>query len=442
MLHDAIGIDPDSLACVCTLVRRNGTKPEVLKFPLTRKGCMELVEFIGKIPDVLVGIEGLHGQNVPLEELFARTGTQYYCVPANRAESYRKAMVGTGKNNPADARAVAEFLLDLETKGQLGRFVPPPSPDTELQALARRRLYHGQHHSALVNQLWKLLKAYAGNLYLTLHGHGEEETNKTALDSKQLLSLFSAMPQIESWSELSEDRLSNLSGGRQDPGWGNFVRIIISGSRGNAKVSPSAQLLIRQTADQLLVSREQLRELDRTLGHLASDRPIVQALIERYRGMGAYTASLLIGEIITVARFPNDDHLASYAGLTRRDHSTGAVLNQVHSRAANLRLKTAFITLAREYLLHNKDSHLGRYHQHLTKRGIKPMEAIKRVARALARDVFRFIKRFEATPLQEKGEAVAMGTDSQLAPWSTGNTCLPLTRLPPAISDVKTVSTA
>ncbi len=148
MLHDAIGIDPDSLAGVAALVRRNGTKPEILRFPLSPKGRADLTKFIRKFPDVLVGIEGCHGQSLPLEELFDQASIRYYSVPPSRIENYRKAMVGSNKNNPADARAVAEFLLDLEAKGQLERFVPPPPPDQELQSLARRRLSHGQHHSA------------------------------------------------------------------------------------------------------------------------------------------------------------------------------------------------------------------------------------------------------------------------------------------------------
>ena len=107
---------------------------------------------------------------------------------------------------------------------------------------------------------------------------------------------------------------------------------------------------------------------------------------DHYKGMGNFTAALICGEIGTIRRFRDDDHLASYAGLTKRDYSTGKNLNQQQPASCNKRLKTAFIGFAKAYLLNNKGSHLQKYHQHLLKRGLSRMEALKRISRALARD--------------------------------------------------------
>ena len=36
-----------------------------------------------------------------------------------------------------------------------------------------------------------------------------------------------------------------------------------------------------------------------------------------YGGIGAITAAQIVSEIANITRFPNDDHLASYAGFER-----------------------------------------------------------------------------------------------------------------------------
>jgi len=96
-------------------------------------------------------------------------------------------------------------------------------------------------------------------------------------------------------------------------------------------------------------------------------------------------------------------------GLTKRSYSTGTNLNQRGSSSCNKRLKTAFITFAKGYLSCNKDGHLGKYHQHLLKRGMSRMEALMRVARGLARDLYRQLRVLSAGAVDEEkiGKSVA-----------------------------------
>lgn len=47
------------------------------------------------------------------------------------------------------------------------------------------------------------------------------------------------------------------------------------------------------------------------------------------------------------------------------------------------------MTAARNYVHFNPDSHLAGYYRNLIKRGMTPLEATKRVARALVRVIFR-----------------------------------------------------
>ena len=72
-----------------------------------------------------------------------------------------------------------------------------------------------------------------------------------------------------------------------------------------------------------------------------------------------------------------------------REHSTGQTTNMVPTQLFNHRLKDAFMTAARNVVYYNPDSHIAGYHRNLVKAGMSPLEATKRVARALVRVIYR-----------------------------------------------------
>lgn len=407
VLHEAIGIDPDSTGCVVCLVSRSGSPPIHRSFSLSSGGIEALLSFISNIPEVLLGIEGRGGQCRPLEHCFRRAGLPFYTIPAVNIASYRTAMIGAQKSNKDDARAVAEFLLDLETKGRLPAYACQDEPDEELRLLARERLRLGQQITVYQNRLWKLVKAASNDLYLAFRGNGDELTIKTSMTSARLLNLFVAVPDVSTWASLSEDQLLASTGGKRVSGWQNFLSIVHAPLALSTPISFALQLLLGSTAATLLHLLAQKKTLDAALASAVEQRPSIKALRDHYPGMGSFTVALLASEIITISRFPNDDHLASYGGLTKRSYSTGQNLNQRNPSSCNKRLKTAFITFAKCYLRCNTSSHLAHYHRHLLKQGMSHMEALKRIARALAREVFRFMKAQHQKAAQQKGKSVA-----------------------------------
>jgi hypothetical protein len=76
----------------------------------------------------------------------------------------------------------------------------------------------------------------------------------------------------------------------------------------------------------------------------------------------------------------------------------------VPTQLFNHRLKDAFMTAARNFVLYNPDSHLAGYHRNLVKRGMSSMEATKRVARALVRVIYRELS---AVVAQDTGRPAA-----------------------------------
>lgn len=422
-LHDAIGLDPDARGCEACLVRRDGTFTS-RAFKFTQKGKESLFAFAAEVPDALIGIEGINGQSAPIESIFKERGFRVISIPSFRIAMYRTAMVGSQKNNECDARAVADFLLDVEAKGRLHEFAERFEPDGELRVLCRERHRLGEELTAKTNKLWKLLKECANDLYLDLAGN--DENSRTVLTTRRLLSLFVSHPEVSAWRTISENDLFTDTGKKRLQGWDAFVHMVHSCNQ-TKPISPAYRLCIKNLAEGMLSVLDQEKLIEQELERVVDDRPLVKKLRDRYVGIGTYEAALMIEEIIDIKRFKDDDHLASYAGLTKRDYSTGTNTRQRTTSMCNKRLKSAFITTAREFLIRNKDDPLARYQRALLKRGMSHLEAQKRVARALLREIYRFLKNGgemkEKEGKKKTGSSVAIerAPDNRPGPRATRN---------------------
>ncbi|MGQ9617329.1 MAG: transposase [Spirochaetota bacterium] len=127
-----------------------------------------------------------------------------------------------------------------------------------------------------------------------------------------------------------------------------------------------------------------MAEIRRMIEELTKDNKAVKTL-EQHRGIGIMIASTLAAEIVDIRRFIKEDNLASYTGLVKREYKTGKNEKEISNCFFNRRLKNAFMTAARNYVLFNPDSHIAGYYRNLVKSGMKKIEARKRVARSLVR---------------------------------------------------------
>jgi len=146
--------------------------------------------------------------------------------------------------------------------------------------------------------------------------------------------------------------------------------------------------MIKNSTEQIILLKRQLTEIKIMIEKLTKNNKSVKTL-EKYRGIGIMTASTLTAEIVDIRRFVKDDNLASYAGLGKHEYKTGNNEKEIPNCFFNRRLKNAFMTAARNYVLFNPDSHLAGYYRNLMKIGMKKTEARKRAARALVRVFFR-----------------------------------------------------
>jgi len=122
----------------------------------------------------------------------------------------------------------------------------------------------------------------------------------------------------------------------------------------------------------------------------------------------------MTAEIIDIRRFASEDRLASYSGLGRREHVSGETARMVPTHNFNRRLKDAFMTAAKNFVRFNPDSHLSGYYRNLIKAGMTPLEATKRVARALVRVIYKQLSELIATDCGmdgDEGQTQQAGSD-------------------------------
>ncbi len=245
------------------------------------------------------------------------------------------------------------------------------------------------------------------DLYLALGGKNPEVdcSEQKALKNQGILTLLIHQPDIGAWRNLDDQQILQSMGG------GNYKgrRQLIAGLRALMPRFPSLSapmaLLLKTSAQQIQRLRDEHTDLKRALEDLTRERLQIQALTS-IKGFGITTAATIMAEIIDIRRFSLEDSLACYSGLGMNKHSTGQTTRMVPSRQFNHRLKDAFMTAALNYVHYNPDSHLAGYHRNLIKKGMSRTQAIKRVARALVRVIFRILAGLTAdtqTHQQEKG---------------------------------------
>jgi transposase len=388
-LRDAIGIDPDSKGFVCATVKGTEARVATKGYMTTDSDLRAFLHWVKGQPDVIVAIEGSNGLSRPLEKALREAELIFYSFKPADTDKFRKAVLGQNKDNRKDAESVARYAMALEAQCKLERYRRVWFADAELQLLSRSYERKSQGMTAEVNRLWKLIRLASPDLYLALGGgHPEVELSENILKSQGILTLLSRKPDFGEWKHLSDAQLLELMGGGKYKGRDNLIRQLQKLSGCFAPVSPALALLIRSSAQQIERFKAEQAEITKMLEVLTHDNAAVQ-LLKQSRGIATRTAAAMIAEIIDIRRFPREDSLACYSGLGMKEHSTGDSFRMVPSQLFNHRLKDAFMTAARNFVLYNPDSHLSGYHRNLLKRGMSALEATKRVARALVRVIYR-----------------------------------------------------
>ena len=402
-MRKAIGIDPDSKGYVCCLVQADENQTARKGYVTTVNDLESLLRWVKSEGEVIVAVEGSNGFSRPVEQAFRTEQIVFYSLRPSDVSKFRKVVLGQNKNNEKDAETVARYALALQSQGKLEKFRRVCFPDEALRILTRGYERKSKELTAEVNRMWKVLRIASPDLYLALAGTNPQvEITEKVLQQQGILSLLEQEPDLYQWRSLSIEDFGAAMGGRNYRGREKLITELQKLSLAFGPTPPAASLMIKNAAQTILQIKGQLNEIKKMMGEMVADNPVVKAL-EQVKGISVITSSTLMAEIIDIRRFANDDHLASYAGLGRSEHSSGDRSRMIPNPQFNHRLKDVFITAAKNFVIHNPDSHLSGYFRNLVKkRGMKPNEAYKRVARALVRVVFRTLRSLVEDPAEEQ----------------------------------------
>lgn len=383
-----VGVDPDSTGC--EFYQLDATQTASRWFAMDYASLKECTTWLKKLGDVLVGIEGKGNFSQPLEVALQSEGIPYLNFPADKIYHYRKSMIGDNKNNVNDAKTTALYLKTIYN-GDLAKPEYAYELNTSLRELSREFSIKRKQETFLKNQLWKKIRRCSQDLYLWLSGKGEEIRAHKRADILCLLKLIAQKPDLASWKNMTSNEFIAISGSGKFKNWETIFHGLITSTSHISPLQPHLQLLLKQTAQDLIQLRSQLQELEKALELEATDNVPVQSLC-KIRGIGIRLAASFVAEIADINRFANNNKLASYAGYGRREYSTGQTNRMIRSNRFNHNLKSTVTQMAIHYVQWNPDSVLGRYGRALIKKGMKKIEAYKRVGRALIRQFFRIMK--------------------------------------------------
>ena len=112
------------------------------------------------------------------------------------------------------------------------------------------------------------------------------------------------------------------------------------------KLSRQQRYLLNNLLQQLDLLVSQVEDVERGLAKMAQEDPAARSLMH-IKGIGFYSALVILSEIGEITRFPTAKHLTSYAGLVPRVHQSGDVARtgRIHKEGPK-RLRSTLIQCA------------------------------------------------------------------------------------------------
>lgn len=406
-----VGVDPDSKGCQFHLLASSKQFNKDCYFSMDHASLVKCVQWLKSLEPVIIGIEGGGDYSVPLEAVLKKSGISFLGLPADRLADYRKAALGQNKSNKNDARSAALFLKMIHGAQLETSFKPREDRDSDLRQVTRSIYAMSAQVTFLKNRLWKLVRKVSQDLYIWLSGGTGETRDESRLDRRCVLRLLAAQPDVSKWSALSDSDFLDIMGHDGMKNRSNIVKGLRDSTIHAKPAKQYTQILLKQAASDVLHITEQLNDLNECLNNDAENNPAVKLLMQ-YKGFGSYIAASFVAEVGNIAWYSNDDHLASYAGFGRRNYSTGDRETMVKSHKYNRYLKNAVMQMSIHYVQWNKDTVLASLYRSLIKRGMKKIEAYRRIGRAFIRKFYILMKNVgqERSSVQSGKESMASRT--------------------------------
>ena len=265
----------------------------------------------------------------------------------------------------------AEWLAELLQHGLLKASFVPPAPQRELRELTRYRASLVQEHASVANRLQKVLED--ANLKL-----GNVASDVLGASGCAMLAALAD-------GETNATVLADLAKGKLRQKHDALVQAL------TGRVKPQHAFL-------LAAHLEHLDYLDEAVEHVSTEiRTRLKAVeedidrLDGIPGVNRRTAEVIVAEVGTdMSRFPDADHLASWAGVCPGNQHSGGKSGSGKPAKGSVWLKHILIEAAHG-ASHTKDTRLAaKYHRLVPRRGKK--KALGALAHTLLKVVYYVLK--------------------------------------------------
>jgi transposase len=352
---------------------------------------------------IVFGLEDVGGYGRSLAVFLIEQG--FVVKSVNPALSYaeRLSKPTFKKNDDWDAECVAKVLV--RSINQLPDANPSDIYWTIGQMVGRRDALI-KTHATLKNQL----HGYLSNQYPSYKKFFSEIDGKTALAFWQRYPSPCHLKGVSS-EELKEYFLTiskSCSQRKADA----ILSLVEADGQTQRSYQSSRDMLIQSIVRQLSFIKDELKMLEKELASLISQ---LGYQLTTMPGINIVTASALIAEIEDINRFPNQNKLASYAGVSPIFIGSGGTGKIEKSRQGNRKLNSLFYELAVQQVQFAKGKEkkarnpvMRAYYERKIEEGKSKGQALVCVMRVLVRVIYGMMKNKTAYQQPEMYEKQAV----------------------------------
>lgn len=322
-------------------------------FGTTTGALLTLMEWVRGLQVTHVAMESTGVYWKPLYNLLEATGLTVYVVNA----AHMKAVPGR-KTDVQDA----EWICDLMQHGLLKPSFIPPRPQRELRELVRYRISLTQERADEVNRIQKVLEG--GNIKLS--SVVTDVLGKSGRAMLEAIATGGHTPQEV--AAMAGPRL------RATP---DELRAALEG-----RLTEHQRLMLRMQLDHVRYLDQQIERLDTEVATRLVPFEAQLRQLDTIPGVSQRVAEVVVAEVGTdMTRFPNADHLVSWAGMCPGANESAGKRRSTRTRKGNRTLRRT-LTEAGHAAGRTKNTYLGASYQR-----IKARRGGKRAAIAAGRSI-------------------------------------------------------
>ena len=349
-----VGVDVHKYSHTAVAMDSWGTERDKLEFSNdTLALYTNWLNALGNKENVVIGLEDVNCYGIYLVEKLRKEGFHIRYVPAILTERERKSSMKQSKSDYVDAKRVGKVILTkyeetLPAKESIANEEELKTAQAlDLLLMERRDLV--KEKTLLKNQLHVLLHQYYGDHY--------RDAFKKPFNGKAVA----------------------------------FYRTDLDQNAAEGKIVLGTSITRR--LGRLVLVEDQITSISKEVETIGKKSEEVMALHMNIHGCGIVTACSIMAELVTVRRFKGKDNLASYAGVSPREHSSGRKRKLHTNPFGNRRFNRALHTIALSQIACKGDPEGKEYYRKKQKEGKTKLWALRCLKRQISKRVFQTLTR-------------------------------------------------